>query len=92
MNISLNTNNSLSPLLSAWERNSANASEAANTSAQSGGDVIDLVSQNRQARLLDDSEVESTLASTLDMIGSDTYNALSVHGGLDASRVAALLS
>lgn len=89
MNISLNTENTLSPLLSAWERTAA-SSDATGLSAR--GDVVDLMSQNRQARLLDDAEVEGTLASTLGMIGADPYSALSVHGGLDAARVAALLA
>lgn len=92
MNISLNTTNTLSPLLSAWERNAA-SSEPADTSVRdSRGDMVDFVSQNHQARLLDDSEVDDTLVATMNMIGSDSYNALTVHGGLDASRVAALLS
>lgn len=92
MNISLNTTNTMSPLLSAWERNAASTESADTAVRRSRGDMVDLVSQNNQARLLDDSEVDDTLAATMSMIGSDPYSALSVHSGLDASRVAALLS
>ena len=38
-----------------------------------------------------DEEVESLMQETIQMIGSDAIGALSVHSGLDANRVFALL-
>ncbi|MCR5814260.1 MAG: hypothetical protein K6G15_07195 [Desulfovibrio sp.] len=38
-----------------------------------------------------DEEVEGLMQETIQMIGSDSVNALSVHNGLDANRVFALL-
>ena len=42
--------------------------------------------------LLADDEVDGVLADTMGMISQNPMGALSVHGGLSASRVAALLS
>ena len=93
MNISLNSNNSLSPLLSAWERNQPSSSAAAATAAPETGDMVHVRPQPRpEARLLDDSEVDAVLQSTVDMIGGDIFGAMSAHSGLDAGRVAALLA
>ena len=51
-------------------------------------DVVSLSSPN----LLADDEVDGVLADTMGMISQNPMGALSVHGGLSASRVAALLS
>ncbi|MGE9985433.1 hypothetical protein [Desulfovibrio sp. SGI.169] len=50
-------------------------------------DTVDV----RAPRLLEDSEVDSVLDDTLNMIAQDNVAALSVHGGLSQSRVFALL-
>ena len=52
------------------------------------GDVVSLSAPN----LLADDEVDGVLADTMGMISQNPMGALSVHGGLSASRVAALLS
>jgi len=51
----------------------------------------DVVSLNAPDLLADD-EVDGVLDDTIGMIGQDPMGALSVHSGLSASRVAALLS
>ena len=51
-------------------------------------DVVSLSSPN----LLADDEVDGVLADTMGMISQNPMSALSVHGGLSASRVASLLS
>ena len=51
-------------------------------------DVVSLSAPN----LLDDDEVDGVLNDTMGMISQNPMSALSVHGGLSASRVAALLS
>lgn len=50
-------------------------------------DRVDISPMN----LLRDDEVESVFGSTLGMISQDSVAALSVHGGLNAGRVALLL-
>lgn len=51
-------------------------------------DVVSLSSTN----LLADDEVDGVLDDTMSMISQNPMNALSVHSGLSASRVASLLS
>ena len=51
-------------------------------------DVVSLSSTN----LLADDEVDGVLDDTMSMISQNPMDALSVHSGLSASRVAALLS
>ena len=51
-------------------------------------DVVSLSTPN----LLADDEVDGVLNDTMGMIAQDPMSALSVHGGLRASRVASLLS
>jgi hypothetical protein len=58
------------------------------SSAAPSQDVVDIRSMN----LLDDDEVDGVLSDTIGMISQDSVGALSVHGGLTASRVASLLS
>lgn len=60
-----------------------------NTSATaSSHDVVSLSAPD----LLADDEVDGVLNDTMGMITQDPMSALSVHSGLSASRVAALLS
>ena len=93
MNISLATNNTMSPLVSSWERSFSASQPVAQDAAMINNDASgDMVSVRPQARLLEDSEVEGVLDSTLSMISNDIFGALGVHSGLDASRVAALLA
>ena len=56
-------------------------------SSEAVQDTVDV----RAPRLLEDSEVDSVLDDTLNMIAQDNVAALSVHGGLSQSRVFALL-
>ena len=51
-------------------------------------DVVSLSAPNLQA----DDEVDGVLDDTMSMISQNPMDALSVHSGLSASRVAALLS
>ncbi len=51
------------------------------------GDTVDV----HAPQLLADDEVEGVLNETINMIGSDSATALSVHSGLTESRVFALL-
>ena len=51
-------------------------------------DVVSLSAPN----LLADDEVDGVLDDTMSMISQNPMDALSVHGGLSASRVASLLS
>jgi len=51
-------------------------------------DVVSLSAPN----LLADDEVDGVLEDTMSMISQNPMNALSVHGGLSANRVASLLS
>ncbi len=51
-------------------------------------DVVSLSAPN----LLADDEVDGVLDDTMNMISQNPMDALSVHGGLSASRVASLLS
>jgi hypothetical protein len=51
-------------------------------------DVVSLSAPN----LLADDEVDGVMSDTMDMISQNPMSALSVHSGLSASRVAALLS
>ena len=60
-------------------------------------DVVSLSAPNLLADdevdgVLADDEVDGVLADTMGMISQNPMGALSVHGGLSASRVAALLS
>ena len=58
-------------------------------SAPMGGlqDTVDI----SMPALLSDDEVEDVMGETLQMIGDDSVGALSVHSGLNESRVFALL-
>ena len=60
-------------------------STAANTPSR---DVVSLSAPN----LLADDEVDGVLDDTMSMISQNPMDALSVHSGLSASRVASLLS
>lgn len=62
--------------------------DASVSSTASSQDVVDIRSMN----LLSDDEVDGVLSDTISMISQDSVGALSVHGGLSASRVASLLS
>lgn len=57
-------------------------------SAAQSRDVVSLSAPD----LLADDEVDGVLDNTMSMISQNPMNALSVHSGLSASRVAALLS
>lgn len=63
------------------------AQEKGETQLKAGGDIIDV----HAPRLLADDEVEGVLNETINMIGSDSAAALSVHSGLSETRVFALL-
>lgn len=61
--------------------------EMQDASVKGLGDRIDVHAPN----LIPDEEVENVLNETISMIGSDSAAALSVHSGLNESRVFALL-
>lgn len=61
--------------------------EMAEATPKALGDTVDI----HGVDLIPDEEVENVLNETISMIGSDSAAALSVHSGLNASRVFALL-
>ncbi len=61
--------------------------EEAAAAPKSTGDIVDV----HAPELLADEDVEGVLNETINMIGSDSAAALSVHSGLTQSRVFALL-
>ncbi len=58
----------------------------------SKSDSVSISNFPQNATLLSDEEAETVLQETVDNIKSDSYSAMFVHSGLDASRVAALLA
>lgn len=61
--------------------------EATEAAPKSLGDTVDI----KGVDLIPDEEVDNVLNETISMIGSDSATALSVHSGLNESRVFALL-
>ena len=59
-------------------------------SISSMDDISDIVDVNLLPEMTDE-EVEGLMNETIQMIGSDSVNALSVHSGIDPNRVFTLL-
>ncbi len=80
----------------AWEyTGNAQQGELVENGAQmpiAQGDRVQFNSNYAEATLLDDAETENVLSDSMQYITKNPESALYAHQGLDASRVAALLS
>ncbi len=96
MNINTSTTNGMPAVPPLWEQTPATYVENSMENPQPQEDTVRVsgsVNGNLQeARLLDDEEAEVVFEETISMLGGDRNEALNVHSGLDAARVAALLA
>ncbi len=91
MEVTSSNANGLSGIAVLWEQNQRQT-QATQEDTIKQEDSVRVSHFPQNATLLSDAESEVVLQETMDSIKSDPYEAMFVHSGLDASRVAALLA
>ncbi len=91
MEITGSNASNVSAMATLWEQGHRQAPVSQDSTIKQE-DSVRISSFPQSATLLSDDEVDTVLQDTMNSITSEPHEAMFVHSGLDASRVAALLA